>query len=377
MKIAAVCTAPNQNTGMMFVDRALDLYLNQRGLINNTTFFSFQMEGRNNAGFSYHPLTKDVDLALFDYVIIWGDFIVSEHFLSMMKPKIAKTSIELDYDLHSKVLMSNFSEKDLKKVVVFGQCIFVDDRKIFEKQGYIESLKRLLEFSGLFKVRDPYSAYRAKMISDIDRDFLGVDAALLNFSLEVDRLTELRTKLRSKARSKEIGIYFGRSKQMKRKKKVLGYYLKYKFRDIDFKWIPWLRNKQQSKAFFSFAKETNPTTDEDYINEILKYKLIITDTYHLSLLSWSLGVPCICFGNSAEDFKSTVHDKKKEVFYNSNFIGDFYFYNEKFYNDLKNGVLKKIILRSIDDHSTGTLVSQKIQMVSQKSITDLDKAFRI
>jgi hypothetical protein len=373
MKIAAICGAPNHNTGMMFVDRPLYLLMKKMDLLDSITFFCFQHDGVNKVGFNYSALTKDVDLKGFDCVLIWGDFIVSEHFLSMTQPKLLNRSPDFDYDLQSKVLMADFSETDLRKVIVFGQCIFVDGVRVLKNQEYISSLKRLLEFSGLFKVRDPFSAYRAKTISDIDRDFLGVDAALLNFLLEENRLKELSTKLKSDPENKEIGIYFGRSKQMNRKKKILGYYLKYKHKNLDFKWIPWLRNKQQSKSYFSFARDTKPDTDEDYIIEILKSRLIITDTYHLTLMAWSLGVPCICFGNAAEDFKSTVHDKKKEIFFNSNYVTDFYFYNEKFYRYLKNGTLSRRIVNTLNDNGIGKLVSNKIKMVSEKSIVDLEK----
>jgi polysaccharide pyruvyl transferase WcaK-like protein len=371
MKIAAICGAPNHNTGMMFVDRPLHLLMKNMGLLDSITFFCFQHDGFNKVGFNYSALTKDIDLNQFDCVLVWGDFIVSEHFLSMTQPKLLKRSNDFDYDLQSKVLMSHFSKADLKKVIVFGQCIFVDGRQIFSNKKYLADLKRLMEFSSLFKVRDPFSAYRAKAISDIDRNFLGVDAALLNYALEEDKFKQLKNNIGKASDKNEIGIYFGRSKQMTRKKKILGYYLKYKLKGLDFKWIPWLKNKQQSKEFFKFASEVSPETDIDYIKEILKCKLIITDTYHLTLMSWSLGVPCICFGNAAEDFKSTVHDKKKEIFFNSNYITDFYFYNEKFYRYLKNGTLSDKILNTISDDKIGSLVSDKIKRVSTKSLIEI------
>src|SRR5690606_17287193 len=144
MKIAAICGAPNQNTGMMFVDRALYLYIKNKGLLENTTFFCFQLEAENKVGFDYKPLTKDVNLNEYDCVIVWGDFIVSNHFLSMTQPKIKKKSELFDYNLQDKVLMGSFSDLDLHKVIVFGQCIVVDGREIFAESTYIKLLKGLL-----------------------------------------------------------------------------------------------------------------------------------------------------------------------------------------------------------------------------------------
>jgi hypothetical protein len=379
MKIAAICGAPNQNTGMMFVDRALYLYLEKKGLLEHTTFFCFQLEATSKVGFEYKPLTKDVNLNDFDCVLIWGDFITSNHFLSMTQPKIANKSELFAYDLQDKVLMGAFSEVDLAKVIVFGQCIVVDGRDVLAKEDYIKLLKRLLNFSSLFRVRDPLSAYRAKLISDTQKDYLGIDSALLNYTIDTERIDSIKQEVASMANGKDtIGLFFARSKKINRKKKVLGYYLKYRLKEYHYKWIPWLENKQQSKKFFGFADECSPVSDLDYITEILKCKFIITDTYHLSLMAWSLGVPCICYGNGTEEFKLTTHDKKKEIFFASNFIEDFYFFTETeaYISDLKNNVLRKTIQKGITTN-VGEIVSNNIRNLSIKCIADLDLALDV
>lgn len=376
MKIAAICGAPNQNTGMMFVDRALYLYLKKKDLLENTTFFCFQLEAKNKVGFGYKPLTKDINLNDYDCIIVWGDFIVSSHFLSMTQPKIQKQSESFNYNLRDKILMKTFSEVDLSKVIVFGQCIVVDGSEILVDKTYINLLRRLLDNAQLFKVRDPLSAYRAKLFSSKNKDYLGIDSALPNYTLDVDRIDGIRNMIDSDESGKStIGLFFARSKNINIKKKVLGYYLKYKLKKYQYKWIPWLENKQNSKRYFRFAEECKPYSDIDYITEILKCKLIITDTYHLSLMAWSLGVPCICYGNGTELFKSTVHDKKKEIFFLSNFIDDFYFYTEteRFIRDLKNDVLKKAINKGVNTN-IGELVSSNIRDLSIKCINDLDRA---
>lgn len=370
MRIAAICGAPNYNTGMMFVDRALYFYLKEKQLLDKTTFFCFESNAVNKVGFDYKPLTKNVDLSKFDLVFIWGDFTISNHFLNMTKPKMAGKDVSLDYDLHKKVLMGELSDYDLKKVIVFGQCIYVDDRSIFENHTYVNYLKRLLDKSALVRLRDPLSAYRAKLISKVDKDFLGIDAALLNFSLDYKNIVELKKVEKNK--NKTVGLFFARTKKMNTKKKVLGYYLKFKHSSSKFKWIPWLENKQQSKKYFPFAESTSPNLDLEYIKEIINCDLIITDTYHLTLMSWSLGVPCICFGNSAENFKLTVNDKKKEVFYASNFISDFYFYNENFYSDLKNNVLSNR-MNSLLNTEIANKISDHILEISKENVKLLDK----
>jgi hypothetical protein len=372
MKIAALCAAPNDNTGMMFVDRALYYYLEEKKILEFTTFFCFEFNAVNNVGFKYEALTKDINLNDFDVIIIWGDFTVSKHFLDMTSPKISKKSKEFDYDLKRKILLSDFTDEELKKVIVFGQCIFVDDRSSLKNEQYITGIKRLLRESQLFKVRDPFSSHRAKILGNKNRDFLGVDSALLNCHIDRQLIKELRLSKRANE-SDTIGVFFARSKKILRKKKSLGIYLKFKFKNVQLKWIPWLKNKQDSKKFFYITIDSNPITDIDYIKEILSCKLIITDTYHLSLMAWSLGVPCICYGNAAENFKSTVHDKKKEVFYTSNYLNDFYFFNETFYSDLKNKKLFKII-KSMMNSTIGEDVAEDIYNASDLATKSLDKA---
>lgn len=367
MKIATICGAPNQNTGMMFVDRALHLLLKKQNLLEDTTFFCFENGAENKIGFSYKPLTKNVNLNDFDCIIIWGDFIVSNHFLTMTQPKIKSRSELFDYNLLDKVLMSGFTATELNKVIVFGQCIVVDDVNLFDDSNYSYNLKRLLEHSSLIKFRDPLSVYRANLLSEINRDFLGVDAALLNYCIDKVKINELKKEIGTRNSKQNVGLFFGRSKKMDFKKKILGFYLKHKFKNTSFKWLPWLGNKQGSKKYFSFAEDCNPITDIDFIHEILKCDLIITDTYHLSLMSWSIGVPCICYGNGAEYFKSTVHDKKKEIFFISNLVEEFYFYTENFYSDLKNKRLVTI-LNNPTKSKIAQKVADKISFLAEKNV---------
>lgn len=377
MKIAAICGAPNQNTGMMFVDRALYLYIMRQGLLEDTTFFCFQNGAYNKVGFEYQALTKGVDFKTYDLIIIWGDFIVSRHFLRMTQAKLTKRSNDFDYDLQEKVLMGSFSNTELNKVVVFGQCIVVDGSEVLKDETYLTLLGRILDNSRLFRVRDPLSAYRAKLFSTEKKDYLGIDSALLNYTLDTFQIDNLKNKIAQSAESENvIGLFFARSRKINYKKRILGYYLKHRLKNYRYKWIPWLENKQESKRYFSFAMNSSPVSDIEYITEILKCKFIITDTYHLSLMAWSLGVPCICYGNGTEIFKSTVHDKKKEIFFSSNFIEDFYFYTEleTFLRDLKNKVLDEIIIKGIST-DIGERVSNNIRNLSLKSIADLDKAF--
>lgn len=363
MKIAAICGAPNYNSGMMFVDRALFMLLKKNNLTKNTTFFCFQPKATNKSGFEYQPLTKNVDLSIYDCIIIWGDFIVSNHLLKMIEPKIAKYSPNFIYDFTAKILCKELSDNELVKMIIYGQNIFIDKASIFSDEKYITSFKRLLLYCSLAKFRDPISAYKAKLISEqYHVDFLGLDAALLNYSLDKN----LITKLRENDENNCIGIFFARSKNFNFKKKVLGKYLKYKYKNEYFKWIPWLENKQESKKYFKYAN-TNPIpTDIDILKELLSCKLIITDTYHLSLMAWSLGVPCICFGNASENFKTTIHDKKKEIFFLSNYLDEFYFYTENFYSDIKSGRLARIIEQ--DNKPIAELVSKKISEFASAEI---------
>src|SRR5690606_23837329 len=144
--------------------------------------------------------------------------------------------------------------------------------------------------------------------------------ALLNYTLNKDEIERLRKELLQNYKKPIIGVFFARSKKFNFKKKFLSKYLKYKLGIYDFQWIAWLENKQDSRRLFKYALKTNSKTDIDLLKEILQCKVLITDTYHLSLMAWSLGVPCICFGNAAEDFTLTTHDKKKEIFFISNYI---------------------------------------------------------
>ena len=55
-------------------------------------------------------------------------------------------------------------------------------------------------------MRDPLSVYRAKLIADVSKDYLGVDSALLNYTLDSNRIDEIRNNIDKNKKVKTIAL---------------------------------------------------------------------------------------------------------------------------------------------------------------------------
>jgi hypothetical protein len=332
-KIAAICAYPRKkNPGMIAVDTSI--YYLIKKLKHNVTldFFSFgDFQNFNVDKINYQPI---VDFMPEDYdcIIIWGDFQLSY----MWHINDIKDSLkELFYE---KVFLTNSNDDVLKKVIIYGQCIFLDNEKQYNDDFYFKSLKRLLLNASYIRFRDPLSAARAKFLIDMrlnSKIDFGIDAALLLPVLSSSDSEEETSKV---VTDNNIGFFYGRTQKGLFLKVLLAIVFRKKRKkyNLKFKWLPWFQDFKTPPKYIHKLLNFEPMNlESNNLNELISKmrscKLVVTDTYHLSLIAWSNGIPAIMIGKGAQTFKSTVDDKKKEIFYIQFQIQSMYFYNENWY----------------------------------------------
>jgi hypothetical protein len=376
MRIAAICATPRgNNTGMRCVDGALALLLDQTQLGSSVDYYCFDLPetiADVPDALAYRPITAFPGHDRYRAVILWGDFILSDTWLEQMVRHISKRESRPEAEIRAHVYDTLFPGPGVRTdTIVFGQSLQFGDDKIFHNEPYLTRLRHLLTTARLARVRDPVSAYRAGIITGLSPNkFAGVDAALL-----LDALNPAPKETDRSADVNQVGIFFYRTKGAQIAHLGLASALR-RVRGLRCAWIPWLPTKSMPawiKMVFgirgSLVDGANPSV-ADYIKAIRSCRFIVTDTYHLTLLAWSNGVPAICIGKGAQHFEHTTHDKKKEVFYNSNYLNDYYLFTERSGSDFLHGKYRRCVERAIEADSAKS-VQARLKAMALENLASL------
>lgn len=270
-------------------------------------------------------------------IIYWGDFIHSWGMSRLGVPSRAKCTSrksrdDLIEDTNTVYFLSNSDEKVLGRSVLFGGSLMPDNWINKDDVRHQELLTRLLRNAKHVSMRDPISAYRALRASLYrSHDFMGVDCATL-----IDKhllCEELRFNLADFKLPSDIGVFFGRTVGSKF---VYWDYVRRIANAIEgeVSWLPWLN--EPSKLIkhivrlpgFRWKKSGQNTDFSSLYRTLLSCKLVITDTYHLAVIAWSLGIPAICIGRGISVRRTMIDDKKKEIWFWMYSASAFYVYYE-------------------------------------------------
>ena len=264
-----------------------------------------------------------------------GRLILTKRWLKRAAAKLVRASGWDEAAVWKKIYATLFPPT--RNFTAAGRCrlrpmpVTANSVEIFQDENYISGLRSLLRTALIASMRDPVSAARAANISgEPSTNHAGVDAALSsNRSASAD-VTNCGYPQYCR---RECGIFFGRTPQTNMMKLAFALAFRRHARGSEPVWLRWLppQSMPWSVAKMFGIKETlAPHSLDEFIQAIRSCRFVITDMYHLSLVSWSYGVPAICIGRGAQHFRRLIDDKKKELFFLSNFLEDFlYFYRTR------------------------------------------------
>jgi hypothetical protein len=266
------------------------------------------------------------------------------------------------------VLLRDFDDAALSKVILFGQNIFLDKLGIFDDEPYLAALRRLLSLARVARLRDPISAYCASAVTGLPPGrFTGVDAALLLGVLEPPLGVSAASRDDSNRR---VGLFLGRTGRSLVTRATLALAMRWRGR-CEPVWIPWFppmkTPRLTDRAMFGIGSCARPSGPLEYLDEVRKCRFIISDAYHLCLTAWSQGVPAIAIGRGAQKFKSTVSDKKKEILFLSNYLDEMYLFCE---NECSN-IVRGRIGRAMDlawDLKIGNSVRERMMTMARENL---------
>lgn len=321
-RIAVIlATPPGFNPGMAATELAVLAFLKRHGFLSEARFYRLVglaerlralpadvqagIARQAETGVGYESAVDGYDDIIgSDVVLFWADFLHMAHYQrSLVKTAGRLASPPLDKAGASRLvrklfLLSEADDSTLGRALTFGTTLLFNTAADQADPDYGEPLRRFMTHARRVWVRDALSAARvAHLRRDYRSGYLGVDAASLLRREDLIGMGEGEA-----ARSGGMLVFLGRDPAVRdgmmhvarRLADVLG---------RPPAWLPW----GGATAFPNLAAAPIPLAtpiDADtlqLLRAVANASLVVTDTYHLALLAWSLGVPAVAtFSGSGE-----------------------------------------------------------------------------
>jgi hypothetical protein len=347
MARVAVITAPNigyRNTGMVTVDLAFESLRRRMDTEVDATWYTLHppetVELRECARgtefpFRFRTLTDHLDeLRDHDAVVFWGDFLHARHYLAQdAANRLLDFGFAPDRDaaralLHRTLLMADQPDELLARTLSYGGTILHNAQSDYEDKEYGPLFSRLVAGSHRVWVRDPISAAKiARLRGDRTTEYFGSDAALLSRPGDLARLPTTAWS-ENLPDGGAIGVFLGARTRIPSWLPGFCDDLSDRF-GAPLEWLPWFDRDIPTEAGPIAARPGGHTLG-DLLHVLPRYRLVITDTYHLCVNAWGAGTPAVCVGApepvpTTHDDYLTLSEVKKHVFHMAYDAADFYF----------------------------------------------------
>jgi len=365
-RISVICaTPPRPNPGMASVDLGFYSFARRYGLTEHINYYQLiltsehhvdrseevrnEISTREKLPFTYKCMRGALkEIYDSDVIIFWGDFSHMRRQVYIIAKRLVALGITTDIEkgvslVYTHYFLTEAPEEVLHKVVVFGETILFNNLTSYNDEVYVRNFIRLFSNARCSYLRDVYSAFNlAHLLKDYSGNFLGMDCSLLFRNSDLEQMPNGTKSRKSSGNRAGVGVFFGRSEC---DLKLLGKFSKELCDEMSEKaeWISWwystASNKTKKKVRAGFRKldavdNNNPTLEELY-RDILSYRFIITDTYHLCLNAWKLGIPAVCIGQGYSRTgvvncgEIMAQRDKRNVFYSMYEAMNFYVYAEE------------------------------------------------
>lgn len=180
-------------------------------------------------------------------------------------------------------------------------------------------------------MRDVYSFGTVQSLASFASHIhFGVDCAMLLTADDLELFPCAGSYPTEEVASRRAAVFFGRSTGAVMKAAQLSRAVCHEL-DVTGEWLPWFDDSLIGQTLATTCAEFPelavphlkcPPTSGDLLRRLQACDLVVTDTYHLCVNAWNLGVPAICIG---ESFPFTPFDvsagwyaswrDKRQVFY--------------------------------------------------------------
>ncbi|MEI7981768.1 MAG: hypothetical protein WCI71_08930 [Bacteroidota bacterium] len=334
--IAICAVPPGINPGMSSVDLALKLFLGKHKMHQEVDFYQLYHEppviDNGIANILPYSLIPE-DPAFFaskKIILFWGDFL----HMFQYHQTVANTLYQRKYfqsieealcRVYNVFLLADQDDKVLSRKISFGSTLLFNTLTNEKDPQYGPALERFITH-GRSWFRDVYSAIKASHIAgNYSTSFLGIDCATL---IEPGQFSKTFSPPFKK---KKTGLFIGRStvhifeifRFAENFSEIMGAPLEW-IQWGDIKAFPTMTSILEIPSVSSLANFTMAGNSDllDTIGNLLQYDVIITDTYHICVNAWNMGIPAICFAGDDNYKRRNVNSgdffarrDKRQVFY--------------------------------------------------------------
>ncbi|MFI6853265.1 hypothetical protein [Streptomyces sp. NPDC050416] len=346
MARVAVITAPNigyRNTGMLTVDLAFESLRRRMAPETDATWYTLHTPETvplrdcargTELPFRFLPLAEHLDsLRDHDAVVFWGDFLHTRHYLEqdatnrLLDFGFAEDRVAARNLLNRTLLFADQPDELLARTLSYGGTILHNSQSDYEDKEYGPLFSRLVTRSRRVWVRDPLSGAKiAHLRGDRTTDHFGSDAALLSRPGDLDHLATTEWS-RAVPDGGAIGVFLGARTPIPEWLPAFCQDLSERL-GAPLEWLPWF-DRDVPAPVGHIAQRPGRHTIGDLVRVLPRYRLVITDTYHLAVNAWGAGTPAVCVGApeptpKTHDDYLTLSDVKKHVFHMAYDATDFY-----------------------------------------------------
>lgn len=330
LKIAAICSCPPlPNPGMASVDLALYNLVKKLGLQENTKFYTLYSPDERNPNlteskknqfnrwqslpFQYQSIRNQLpSIYKSDIILFWGDFLHSRDYLYQVADTFVQMGIENSIQKSTErifeyLYLSKAPNDTLSRSFVFGGTLIFNRVQDYCDISYSSALSKLYKNANRVWMRDVYSSLRAnKIIGKQGINTQGVDCSLLIDNEELKSLPLGGFYKDKENNTRRAGIFFGRNSGVS--PQVISFVKNVcENLGVEAEWFPWfapfvlpnhLGQVLEHFPTLNHYSDSDSMLLGDLLNRIYAYDFIITDTYHVCLNAWRMGVPAVCIGES-------------------------------------------------------------------------------
>ena len=341
MRRVAVITAPNmayKNPGMVTVDLAFEAVCRRLGPDVATSWYTLHPPElrplrdyvrSRDLPFDFAPLGAHLaELQEHDAIVFWGDFQHARHYLQqdattrMLDLGPAADRRSAQQLVTQSLLLAGTPEHVLDRTVLYGGSILHNSQSDYADEEYASPFRRLMSRCHAVWMRDPLSAAKAAHLRRGGAAHFGADCALL---LRPGDLDFLPTTGWADAVEEGVGaVFLGARTPVPRWLPALSRELAHRL-GVRLEWLPWLGASRELGTPW-IRQRGDDYSLGDLLAALSRYQIVITDTYHLCVNAWRMGVPTVCIGSPTRRSPEyqTLDDLKKYVFYSSYEAEDFY-----------------------------------------------------
>lgn len=336
-KIAVICALPpERNTGMLTVDLAAHATISRTVSPNIVQFYTYGKLSEysypeEDIPFKYLDIIDHYgEYMSSDVFLFWGDFLHSLSYLekdrgAWNKDSTLESQTGFQSDYYKCIFLSQLEQERLGRAVIFGSTIITNRAEDDVDEAYRLFSERLFKNAAGVFFRDALSAAKVSPLRGLEPS-LACDCALLLSDTDLEQLPGFQMAKQRQG----VGVYFGRTKSkilMMLYAKLLGKRLGETTR-----WIPWFFTRRRVRALarlFGYDVPNQHVDTGKILSELSGCKFVITDTYHVCVNAWRLGIPAICIGQGAATADNSLSDKKKEILFEMYGARSFYIFAEQ------------------------------------------------